>query len=435
MNMTGQLSGINAGTYKITFTILDDKYKFPNEQLTYDLIWEIKKAVRPLSLSQDILHFENDYSLGTPITIYLNYPGNIKYNHKNIGGTSTIFQYQYDNSDENNSKSFNITVWSLDTNGKQEVEFWIDADENYLESEHINFTSIISFWEWGSETAADTVNCMNNKWIEGMMDYIAANGASESWIGKTKQMEFRPTNGTGQFLTTVFNYTGSGNYLSMRCIDVNKDAPNSVTFMAAFTGYEKQQFNSSTDSEWPKKIEITTDPTNYLLNLQDYVVGSEYGLLGVIPGINYLASVKKTYWTGAELKTFECKTWVPSAAELGVTAEEYTNYIGGQGVEYTENVHSPYAYFISPETRISKEYDTGNPVSYWTRSTADNGNKSESNEYINTDQIIIQADGTPAALNKTTPNTSSACAYPIFICCYALIDNDGSEKNKNGNSV
>ena len=35
--------------------------------------------------------FENDYSLGTPITIYLNYPGNIKYNHKNIGGTSTIF--------------------------------------------------------------------------------------------------------------------------------------------------------------------------------------------------------------------------------------------------------------------------------------------------------------------------------------------------------
>lgn len=57
------------------------------------LQWTIEKAVRPLTLSQDTYNFEEGYTLGTPIPIYLNYPGNTGYRHLNVGGTSSYFQF------------------------------------------------------------------------------------------------------------------------------------------------------------------------------------------------------------------------------------------------------------------------------------------------------------------------------------------------------
>ena len=408
MTMEGALQAIDAGTYKITFKIIDPRYQFTTGGQELVLQWTIDKAVRPLSLSQDTYNFEEGYTLGTPIPIYLNYPGNTGYRHVNVGGTSSYFQFQYDNSTTNNTKMFNLTVWNMSVNARQVVEFWIEGDDNYLESEHVYFTAVISFWEWGDETGANN-DYMDNDWIQGMADYIAIRGTDKAWVGKRKVMKLT---------APAFNYTYSGSTIPMICIGVDKDAPNSISLIADSTGYEKQQFNQSEDSEWPRKTEDISQP-EYILNCQDYIIENQYVLANVLPGKDYLIPMKKQYWTGEETKVHECIAAIPSAAELGITSDLAPTYIGGQNNEYTEGVHSPYEYFIDNERRIRKEYDTNEPVVYWTRSTSDDGDKAEGTN-INVNQIVVNADGTTSTLNKTTPLSDSSCAYPVFIVCYGL---------------
>lgn len=408
MTMEGALQAIDAGTYKITFKIIDPRYQFTTGGQELVLQWTIDKAVRPLSLSQDTYNFEEGYTLGTPIPIYLNYPGNTGYRHVNVGGTSSYFQFQYDNSTTNNTKMFNLTVWNMSVNARQVVEFWIEGDDNYLESEHVYFTAVISFWEWGDETGANN-DYMDNDWIQGMADYIAIRGTDKAWVGKRKVMKLT---------APAFNYTYSGSTIPMICIGVDKDAPNSISLIADSTGYEKQQFNQSEDSEWPRKTEDISQP-EYMLNCQDYIIENPYVLANVLPGKDYLIPMKKQYWTGEETKVHECIAAIPSAAELGITSDLAPTYIGGQNNEYTEGVHSPYEYFIDNERRIRKEYDTNEPVVYWTRSTSDDGDKAEGTN-INVNQIVVNADGTTSTLNKTTPLSDSSCAYPVFIVCYGL---------------
>ena len=408
MTMEGALQAIDAGTYKITFKIIDPKYQFTTGGQELVLQWTIEKAVRPLTLSQDTYNFEEGYTLGTPIPIYLNYPGNTGYRHVNVGGTSSYFQFQYDNSTTNNTKMFNLTVWNMSVNARQVVEFWIEGDDNYLESEHVYFTAVISFWEWGDETGANN-DYMDNDWIQGMADYIAVRGTDKAWVGKRKVMKLA---------APAFNYTYSGSTIPMICIGVDKDAPNSISLIADSTGYEKQQFNQSEDSEWPRKTEDISQP-EYMLNCQDYIIENQYVLANVLPGKDYLIPMKKQYWTGEETKVHECIAAIPSAAELGITSDLAPTYIGGQNNEYTEGVHSPYEYFIDNERRIRREYDTNEPVVYWTRSTSDDGDKAEGTN-INVNQIVVKADGTTSTLNKTTPLSDSSCAYPVFIVCYGL---------------
>ena len=408
MTMEGALQAIDAGTYKITFKIIDPRYQFTTGGQELVLQWTIDKAVRPLSLSQDTYNFEEGYTLGTPIPIYLNYPGNTGYRHVNVGGTSSYFQFQYDNSTTNNTKMFNLTVWNMSVNARQVVEFWIEGDDNYLESEHVYFTAVISFWEWGDETGANN-DYMDNDWIQGMADYIAIRGTDKAWVGKRKVMKLT---------APAFNYTYSGSTIPMICIGVDKDAPNSISLIADSTGYEKQQFNQSEDSEWPRKTEDISQP-EYMLNCQDYIIENPYVLANVLPGKDYLIPMKKQYWTGEETKVHECIAAIPSAAELGITSDLAPTYIGGQNNEYTEGVHSPYEYFIDNERRIRKEYDTNEPVVYWTRSTSDDGDKAEGTN-INVNQIVVNADGTTSTLNKTTLLSDSSCAYPVFIVCYGL---------------
>ena len=408
MTMEGALQAIDAGTYKITFKIIDPRYQFTTGGQELVLQWTIDKAVRPLSLSQDTYNFEEGYTLGTPIPIYLNYPGNTGYRHVNVGGTSSYFQFQYDNSTTNNTKMFNLTVWNMSVNARQVVEFWIEGDDNYLESEHVYFTAVISFWEWGDETGANN-DYMDNDWIQGMADYIAIRGTDKAWVGKRKVMKLT---------APAFNYTYSGSTIPMICIGVDKDAPNSISLIADSTGYEKQQFNQSEDSEWPRKTEDISQP-EYILNCQDYIIENPYVLANVLPGKDYLIPMKKQYWTGEETKVHECIAAIPSAAELGITSDLAPTYIGGQNNEYTEGVHSPYEYFIDNERRIRKEYDTNEPVVYWTRSTSDDGDKAEGTN-INVNQIVVNADGTTSTLNKTTLLSDSSCAYPVFIVCYGL---------------
>ena len=408
MTMEGALQAIDAGTYKITFKIIDPKYQFTTGGQELVLQWTIEKAVRPLTLSQDTYNFEEGYTLGTPIPIYLNYPGNTGYRHVNVGGTSSYFQFQYDNSTTNNTKMFNLTVWNMSVNARQVVEFWIEGDDNYLESEHVQFTAVISFWEWGDETGANN-DYMDNDWIQGMADYIAVRGTDKAWVGKRKVMKLA---------APAFNYTYSGSTIPMICIGVDKDAPNSISLIADSTGYEKQQFNQSEDSEWPRKTEDISQP-EYMLNCQDYIIENPYVLANVLPGKDYLIPMKKQYWTGEETKVHECIAAIPSAAELGITSDLAPTYIGGQNNEYTEGVHSPYEYFIDNERRIRREYDTNEPVVYWTRSTSDDGDKAEGTN-INVNQIVVNADGTTSTLNKTTPLSDSNCAYPVFIVCYGL---------------
>lgn len=408
MTMEGTLQAIDAGTYKITFKIIDPRYQFTTGGQELVLQWTIDKAVRPLSLSQDTYNFEEGYTLGTPIPIYLNYPGNTGYRHVNVGGTSSYFQFQYDNSTTNNTKMFNLTVWNMSVNARQVVEFWIEGDDNYLESEHVYFTAVISFWEWGDETGANN-DYIDNDWIQGMADYIAIRGTDKAWVGKRKVMKLT---------APAFNYTYSGSTIPMICIGVDKDAPNSISLIADSTGYEKQQFNQSEDSEWPRKTEDISQP-EYMLNCQDYIIENPYVLANVLPGKDYLIPMKKQYWTGEETKVHECIAAIPSAAELGITSDLAPTYIGGQNNEYTEGVHSPYEYFIDNERRIRKEYDTNEPVVYWTRSTSDDGDKAEGTN-INVNQIVVNADGTTSTLNKTTPLSDSSCAYPVFIVCYGL---------------
>lgn len=408
MTMEGALQATDAGTYKITFKIIDPKYQFTTGGQELVLQWTIEKAVRPLTLSQDTYNFEEGYTLGTPIPIYLNYPGNTGYRHLNVGGTSSYFQFQYDNSTTNNTKMFNLTVWNMSVNARQVVEFWIEGDDNYLESEHVYFTAVISFWEWGDETGANN-DYMDNDWIQGMVDYIAVRGTDEAWIGKRKVMKLA---------APAFNYTYSGNTIPMICIGVDKDAPNSISLIADSVGYEKQQFNQSEDSEWPRKTEDISQP-EYMLNCQDYVIENPFVLANVLPGKDYLIPMKKQYWTGEETKVHECIAAIPSAAELGITSDLAPTYIGGQNNEYTEGVHSPYEYFIDNERRIRREYDTNEPVVYWTRSTSDDGDKAEGTN-VNVNQIVVKADGTTSTLNKTTPLSDSSCAYPVFIVCYGL---------------
>lgn len=412
--LSGDLSGITAGNYEITATITDPKYQFPEpyEGQTMTINWTIEKAIRPLSLSQDYINYDENSKINEYSTITLNYPGNVRYRHSYVGGLKGAFNFIWDDATVNNSKQFQVRAQTLTQNVRQECEIWIEADDNYLESEHVIFTAFISAWEWGSETG-EAGDVMDDDWIIGLMDQVRLKGAQEEWIGKTKVLRLQ----AGEF-----NYNNAASQFPVTCIDINKDAHNSVTFAATYASIETYQFNYTEDREWPYETS-EDDPQwgtgEWMSDLQFYVFSNKYLLPKDLPALDYLVPMKKVYWTGEEAKVYENTLMIPSAAELGITADAINTYIGGQGIEYTEGVRTPYAYFIDASRRIKRQYNTNTPVSYWTRSTADNGNKAAGTN-INTDQIIIKEDGTPDVLNKTTPANGKNSPHALFVFCYGL---------------
>lgn len=395
-----EISGTDAGIYEITATITNPKYVFEETMSnTMTLTWEIEKAQRPISLSQDYWYLDTTQQ-GTEMlmeTVYLNYPGDAP------------FQYQI--TMQSQGFAFSpyvaqkyIEVYSYNRNGsfRSEIEVYVKGDNNYLDSERVTFTAMTLYWDWDERQYADA------EWFQGLINQIDASKPREEWIGKSKTMQYVSNVSMSGYLNKMY-YSP----VTIRCVDINRDLPDSVTFeteflpsqVMSYVDKEDRPVNYNTDGK--SFLEYYNEDNNFA-NFYDKLVWYAFfyesndlevnGLFYALhPGKQYLQKIKKIYWDGEDQKEIEAYGFIPSAAELGLTNDNISSYIGGQGIEYTEGVYSPYSYYINDSRRISRISNTNVPAKYWTRSTADDGEKARADDgtetKLNLHQIIVDENG------------------------------------------
>lgn len=396
MVITGDFSATNAGSYTLTATLLDENLTFKDTEnlKSITLDWTIDKAVRPLTLSTDLMYFD-DSNLRIPYSIYLNYPGNTPFKYK-VSGDISNFQYYF----FPNQKYFTIQCDFGQTSRRMDIEFYVDGDENYLDSKKITFSAITMYWDWGKEDGTSIADMGTEDWFDGLMNKISIDGVDQTWIGKKKVIRF---NGANAMFDSQQN-------IQFTCVDVNKDAPDSVSFFASYVPNQSRSFNINTydDLSWgyDNPDEAMANPNvmdamQFMFFYKTINFFEQY-----FPAQKYLLSQNKRYWNGLNINKIEGTFFIPSASELGVTNALIDTYIGGQGVEYSENVRNPYAYFTSNDKRILKSRSGNVPKKYWTRSTADSDKSGDTG--INANQIVINESGIPEELIKTDKTKAHA---------------------------
>ena len=198
---------------------------------------------------------------------------------------------------------------------------------------------IIVNWEWGSETAeADA------EWFKKLEEYIYLNGVDSSWVGKTKSVTLS---------TAVL---GTTTHL-IRCIGVDQDGENTVTFQTANCLANTTTFGSNLWSN--SSCTARTQCTNY------------YNSFPGKASIKQVTKVTNLYndSSSSHMGTTSDYVWLPSYDEVGLGS--YTSAPGGN--EYTQGCSTPYSYYSSDSNRIKYESDSVSTARGWwlrSRSTA-----------------------------------------------------------------
>lgn len=420
VKIEGTLIGDAAGDYsfRATITVPNVVFEGTEDKTSMDIIWTIEKAPRPVNLSLDQIYFD-DSNTQVNYNVYLNYPGTQPYNRREklVGAVSSPFYVQY----YNNEKYFTIQSYPIVSNARLEIEFWVPGDDNYLESEHVTFSAITLYWEWGDEYSTANADVADDLWVDGLMNQVRVGGVNKEWLGKKKVFRFTNVNGGDN---PIVQFDGQSK-IQFTCVGANKDAPDSLTFISSYTpGLYGNQGNGTCGMNLKKEHtlaygvngehfeELTQDP-NVMNSLYFFLFyqnkdnpDASFNYMDKnFPAPEYLIKKKRRYWTGLNLEEIEQGFFIPSAGELGITNDDIATYIGGQGVEFGEGVRQPYDYFIDNSRRKTVVRTTNSPTKYWTRSTADDGVKA-GNTGINVDMIIIDENGAPATLDKTNSTTA-----------------------------
>jgi hypothetical protein len=64
-----------------------------------------------------------------------------------------------------------------------------------LESEHITFSAITLYWEWGDEYSTANADVADDLWVDGLMNQVRVGGVNKEWLGKKKVFRFINVNG------------------------------------------------------------------------------------------------------------------------------------------------------------------------------------------------------------------------------------------------
>ena len=324
MTIGGTTSATNAGTYTATFT-LGSNYRWSDG--TTDPInvnWTINRVAGSLSVSPQTVDINgSNYSSGVNVTITRSGDGVISYSPTGVSGLTLSLS----------GNILNIKGNGSTTISGQKITINVAQGTNHLApaSKQITVNATYSFW--GDD--GDTVDAA---WFEELHNYLQSNAADTSWIGDTKRV------------TLTSPVLGTTTHL-IRCIDVNKDAPRSVTFQTAniLNDYLSNGFGSS-----------TTWNTSYA---KDYC--EQY--YNAFPGKAYIATIRKgtnTSYNSSSISYTNETVFIPSIHEMGLASYIYAPDTG----EYTQGVNSSYAYYTSDSTRIKKKGDNGSADWYWTRS-------------------------------------------------------------------
>ena len=324
MSIGGTTSGTNAGTYTATFT-LGSNYRWTDG--TTDPInvnWTINRAAGSLSVSPQTVDINgSNYSSGVNVTITRSGDGTISYSPTGVSGLTLSLS----------GNTLNIKGNGSTAISGQKITINVAQGTNYLAPASKQITVNATYWEWGDD--GDTVDAA---WFEELHNYLQSNAADTSWIGDTKRV------------TLTSPVLGTTTHL-IRCIDVNKDATQSVTFQTAnmLNDYLSDGFGSS--AAWN---------TSYA---KDYC--EQY--YNAFPGKAYIATIRKgtnTSHNSSSISYTNETVFIPSIHEMGLASFNYAPDTG----EYTQGVNSSYAYYTSDSTRIKNKGDNGSADQYWTRS-------------------------------------------------------------------
>lgn len=324
MTIGGTTSGTNAGTYTATFT-LGSNYRWSDGTTDAEEVnWSINRAAGSLSVSPQTVDIDgSNYSSGVNVTITRSGDGTISYSPTGVSGLTLSLS----------GNTLNIKGNGSTAISGQKITINVAQGTNHLAPASKQITVNATYSLWGNDGMT-----VDAAWFEKLHNYLQSNAADTSWIGDTKRV------------TLTSPVLGTTTHL-IRCIDVNKDAPRSVTFQTAnmLNDYLSDGFGPNT--AWN---------TSYARNYCEQYYNA-------FPGKAYIATLHKgtntSYDSSSIVYTSET-VFIPSIHEMGLASYEYAPDTG----EYTQGVNSSYAYYTSDSTRIKNKGDNGSANYYWTRS-------------------------------------------------------------------
>lgn len=208
---------------------------------------------------------------------------------------------------------------------------------------------ISSSFDWGSETGD-----ADEAWFEALSKAVP----SDDWVGKTKSV------------TLTSAVLGTTTHL-IRCIGVNQDGENTVTFQTANTLANSTAWSGSSWSSSDYNSALWTD-TNCLTR--------QYcdAYYNVFPGKSYIKTISKGYCTTTDqsrgqtsVTYLDMQVFLPSEREMGLDTYAPITVANSSinNAECTKGYNEPYAYYTSNARRIKYDGDSSSTArDYWTRS-------------------------------------------------------------------
>lgn len=371
MTIGGTTSGANAGTYKASFTP-GTNYRWADKSIdTIEVSWVIDKAVGSISANPTILNITSGAtSVSSTLTTY----------NTGVISISPISQTGLI-SMSISGKTFTVVGDGSTKVNEFDVTISAAADDNHTSASCIVKVAA-SYWEWGDETATADAN-----WFSSLKNALPTMSSTEkeALIGKTKSV----TLSTAILETTTH---------LIRCIDVDKDGPNTATFQTKNCLNVKTRFGSSSSSfSW----------------IGSYVRSYCNEYYHAFPGKNNIKTVKKGTCpdsTGSSRNnevTYNDETvFLLSEREFGLDSFSPLSTINSSTsrAECTKGVNSPYKYYDSDDKRIMHLGDSN---------TSYSGSPYErSRDYASDDAVCnVQSKGAAGRTNYFTP-----CGFaPAFV--------------------
>ena len=198
---------------------------------------------------------------------------------------------------------------------------------------------IIPPFDWGDDgSTADAA------WFAELQKVVQNGEAEAEWVGLTKSV------------TLSSAVQGTTTHL-IRCIGINQDGNNTITFQTKNCLTTSSAFGSS--AIWSNSFARTICQSYY----------------NAFPGKSYIKTVSKgtntSYNTSSVAYTDET-VWLPSIYEVGLSSYQYKPV----GAEYTQGCSTPYSYYADNTSRVKYQNDSSSTAKkWWTRSrkVADTG--------------------------------------------------------------
>ena len=220
----------------------------------------------------------------------------------------------------------------------------------------ISFKTIPSFFDWGDENAE-----ADEAWFARLKTYLAEYPGEEGWVGKQKLVVL-----TNSVLGTTSHM--------IRCIGVNQDADNTVTFQTSNSLATTSKFSSLSSGS-----SNSANGTNYHHANNLIYDGNASGACKLyydaFPGKASIKQLNKgtcdTQVSGRNgTATYQNQyVWIPSEGEVGLDERAslgYSNWTTTNG-ECTYGKKFQYTYYDSDVKRSKKQGDSGSANYWWTR--------------------------------------------------------------------